>query len=75
MKLYLLRPVKPWEPGYDKAAGFIVRAKTARQARDLASNDAGDEGPGVWLNPKDTTCEIVTAAGAISVLIRDFHAA
>ena len=46
MKLWLLRPVKDsprWEPWYDKAFGFVVRAETELAARHIADTHAGDE--------------------------------
>ena len=42
MKLWLLRPREdlpydkdPWEPWYDKAFGFVVRAETEERARAI----------------------------------------
>jgi len=50
MPLWLLRPREdlpvednPWEPWYDKAFGFVVRAKTEAIARQLANADGGAE--------------------------------
>jgi hypothetical protein len=60
MKLWLLRPVdnlpddaNPWEPWYDKAFGFVVRAETEEGARRLATEEAGDEKHG----PRTTSDE------------------
>jgi hypothetical protein len=49
MKLWLLRPKEGrshWEPWYDKAFGFVVRANSETEARKLASGDAGVGGRG-----------------------------
>jgi len=49
MKLWLLRPrvledtFDPWEPWYDKAFGFVVRAETEKDARQMAQERAGIE--------------------------------
>jgi len=50
MNIYLLRPIAvadgapwPWSPWYDKAFGFVVRAETEEEARQLADAEAGDE--------------------------------
>ena len=88
MKLWLLRPrgglkPDPWDPWYDKAFGFVVRAKTETAAREFAAEDAGDEwrdhgenkGPNPWLEIALSTCVELTADGVEDVVIRDFHAA
>jgi hypothetical protein len=91
MKLWLLRPVKtldkgdnPWEPWYDKAFGFVVRAKDEQEARQFAHEDAGRENRGTflgvktantaspWLDPAYSTCVVLTARGEKGVIIQDF---
>ena len=67
MNLYLLKPrddikeeSSPWEPRYDKAFGFVVRAGTETDARKLATTEGGDEicsEPTAWLDPEYSTCE------------------
>jgi hypothetical protein len=59
VKLWLLRPVdnlpngdNPWEPWYDKAFGFVVRAKNEQEAREFATAEAGDENRGEFLGNK-----------------------
>lgn len=48
-RIWLLRPVTsddeagPWDPWYDKAFGFVVRAATEQRARKLAQAAGGDE--------------------------------
>ena len=93
MKLYLLRPVKklehnnnPWHPWFDKAFGFVVRAETEAQARELANKDGGDETGGVnhsvyrtggdpWLDEEFSTCIELTPDGELGVIIKDFASA
>jgi len=53
---YLLKQ-KPDEPGWDEADGFVVQCDRAKEARQIASENAGDEGAEVWLDPKRSTCE------------------
>ena len=60
--------------GYDEAFGFVVRAISAREARRLASEQAGDEGADAWLDSKKSTCEILRDRGKVGVIIRDFNA-
>jgi len=106
MKLWLLRAredlperekkgdsekaVNPWEPWYDKAFGFVVRAESADQARRIVTDARGDypedEGPGyevddysgdpdAWLSPEFSTCVELPADGEPGIIIRDHHAA
>lgn len=85
MKLWILRPKprsKLWEPWYDKAFGFVVRAETKEQARALAQAEGGDEinhpvyrGTPAWTDAKHSTCEELTANGSAEVVMQDFHAA
>lgn len=93
MKLWLLRSVEnlgqdnPWEPWYDKAFGFVVRAETEEDACKIAHENAGDEICRVflgreisetttpWLDAKYSTCEQLEANGSAGVVMVDFAAA
>lgn len=83
MKLYLLRPIKQWEPWYDKCFGMVIRAESELQARTVAMLYAGDEGDKysssviheVWLDPLLTSCEVLTHEGKAGLVIRDFASA
>ena len=94
MKLWLLRPSQdlaadddPWEPWYDKAFGFVVRAETEDEARGIAHANAGDENRGEflgkatastkqpWIDPKYSMCDELVANGSAGVLMRDFASA
>ena len=75
MKLWILQPIEPWDPWYDRAFGFVVRAQTEQEARVLASTEAGDEGGSSWQDEDKTTCYELTAEGFSCVVLRDFWAA
>ena len=89
MKVWILRPLKglsddddPWEPWYDKAFGFVVRAETEEEARKFADKKAGDENfsesphtSNPWLDPKFTTCTYLSNDGEPGVVMRDFSKA
>jgi len=100
MKLWELRPLdkyrerddpgrrdqlNPWDPWYNKAFGFIVRAETEERAREIANENAGDENNewiGIdkpiktpWLHPQYSTCDELIPDGMEGLIVRDFHAA
>lgn len=75
MKLWLLKPIQDWEPRYDKAFGFVVRAGTEEVARAYASKDSGAEGSEVWLDPQKTSCVVLSEDGEPGTILRDFAAA
>jgi len=86
MKLWLLRPIEGdafWEPWFDKAFGFVVRADTEEQARQLAQADGGDEKRErfggkprpAWTDATHSTCVELTAEGAAQIVLRDFASA
>lgn len=88
MKLWLLRPfddAPEWEPWYDKVFGFVVRAETEVQARQMVEGgnevkkEWGDEDLEIvdnpWLDPARSTCECLTEDGPAGIIITDFHSA
>lgn len=79
MTLWILRPKDgnsdPWSPWYDKMFGVIVRAESEKRAREMAAEEAGDEGTEAWLDANVSSCKPLTADGDESVVLRDFHAA
>ena len=85
MKLWILRPVEGdalWEPWYDKAFGFVVRAETEEEARAFSQEEGGDEvsawrseGKPAWTNPSHSTCEPLDIGGEAGIIMKDFAAA
>ena len=100
MKLWRLRPHvhilaiannadNPWRPWWNTSRGFIVRAATEQEARQLVHEyeysdhpsldvEIGKEmkgGRNVWLDPYYTCCIELTKQGGPGVLMRDFWAA
>ncbi len=73
LKPYLLKRVDAYV-GYDEAAGFVVLAHDAGEARSLASEQAWDEGADAWLDGDRTTCEVLEPAGGARVVLRDQRA-
>ncbi len=89
MKLWILRPREttegdnPWSPWYDKVFGFVVRAETARAARKIANENAGDENRGCflgektsktkqpWLDAKYSKCTRLGDDGKQGLVMRD----
>ena len=85
MKLYILRPHRnlpdnddPWIPWYDKPFGYIVRAESEIEARELCAKNSDDSSSldgDVWRNHHYVECRELTSNGEAGIIIRDFHAA
>jgi hypothetical protein len=94
MKLWLLKAREdldknddPWEPWYDKAFGFVVRAENEERAREIAQSNGGDEKRRYrgnwngydklypWIDPKYSTCVELTTEGQEGMVLMDFHSA
>lgn len=83
MKLWLLRPIEglnenPWERWYDKNFGFVIRAKTEADAREMANVNAGDEKDtcrDIWKNPNYSTCVELSKTGEAEIIIADYRSA
>lgn len=73
--LFLLERDDPEGKIYDCNDAFLVRARSEKQARKIASKrQSGDEPPQTWLDPKKSSCEIVPADGEPGIIMTDFHA-
>ena len=88
MKLWLLQSNdgalrkrdNPWDPWYDKAFTFVIRAKSEDDARKIASENAGYEalwrkGINPWLIPKYSSCTHLVDTGDPGIVIKDYLAA
>ena len=83
MRLWLLRPIDPdsgpWDPWYDKAFGFVVRAESEQLAREAVATRgwgaAGDEGRAPWLDASLSSCEPLDGDGPAEIIMRDFAGA
>lgn len=97
MKLWLLYPrddlpsgynckynkaLNPWSDTYDCAYGFVIRAETEAEARQIAAEGGGRETPNPdndtheppWLTDRYSVCEELTADGDAGLIIQDFRA-
>lgn len=74
MKLWLLKPREALtnENPYDKVAGFVIRARSEKEARNIANDNAGDE-KGIWLDTMFSACEPLTNKGEPCVVLCDFY--
>jgi hypothetical protein len=92
MKVFHLFPKEsiegenPWEPWYDKAFGFVIRAENEQEARKIANENGGDEvgevsnnvyrtGGDPWLNPNFSECITLSCDGKKGVIIKDLRSA
>jgi len=76
VKLWILKAkpgAKAFQPSYDKMLGLVVRAGDANEARDLASQRAGDETKWPWFDTNATSCEELTVHGGADILLIDYH--
>jgi hypothetical protein len=76
--IYSLRNIWDRSPIYDAYDGFIVAASSEKDARILANERPGDEGP-IWTDPTKVSCEHIgfTLPSDIPVgyiISSDFHA-
>lgn len=84
MKLWLLRALDnlprdrdPWREAHGRVFGFVIRAETEEEARQIASWHRGAEDrsrwmddPSVWQNPKLTTCTELMPDGDAGLVMR-----
>lgn len=90
--LWLLRPKEflpdddnPWNPWYDKCFGFVIRADSEKEARQLANKNGQDECRGKflkkkvanttipWLKEKYSTCTELPDIGPSMIIMQDNH--
>ena len=74
MKLWLLGRIWDKGPYMDYNNGFVIRAQTEQIARILASREAADEGPEMWLLNTHSYCVEIPVWGNEEVILKDFNA-
>ena len=72
MPLFLLKS-QVSSPRFDVAKGFVIRASRPSNARKLAAQRAGDEGPEIWFDPEQSTCTLIREYGPDRVILRAFQ--
>jgi hypothetical protein len=76
MKLWLLSNTDDKGAVYDAYNGFVIAANSEAVAREIANENAADEGR-IWENPKLSSCELIgNSIGNRSdgIILSDFHA-
>lgn len=68
MELYLLKDKEGFVDQWDCMIEIVVRASTAKKARQVAANHCRDEGTELWLDPKQSTCRKVKKDGKEEVI-------
>ena len=71
MTLWLLKRTD--RVGYDEYAGFVIRASSEREAREIAWSAASDEPRDVWLNDA-VAARPIDADGKDEIILGDFNA-
>ena len=72
MRLYLL--TRTDGPTYDAYEAKLIRAKSQKQAREIANIDTGDEGE-IWVDKKQVKSTILKNKGRVGEIITSFNAA
>lgn len=80
MKLWLVRPrehlpdhMDPWLILFNKAVGFVIRAASEPEARQIASDNAENEGAAAWQDERFSTCDELADVGPAGVILREFQ--
>jgi hypothetical protein len=68
----------PWQPPYDRAFGFVVRAASEEEARWQAHQAGGEEngtmeGVSPWLDGAYSSCEQIRDDGSSEVILVNFR--
>ncbi len=72
--LHVIYPVgSPWNPYHGTAFGFVVRAETEKEARNMCGKESWGEGADPWLDLTLTSCHELTLDGESGLIIRDAH--
>jgi hypothetical protein len=71
MPLYVIHNEDESTPALDANFAHVVRAKDAREARQLASKAAVDDDPTLWLDPRRSTIRQLRAAGPSVVIMSE----
>jgi len=77
MKLYLVHLTVQFSSHVDMNNGFVVAASSPSAARRMSSEEAMGEGKKVWLNPRDSSCQVIGEAKAgqkAEVILQSAHA-
>ena len=65
----LLRHDDDWYCDWDSAYGFVVRAKSARKARQIAKHEHEEDR---WLDPQRTSCRRLKEDGPAEMILCDY---
>lgn len=74
--VYLVKPLDEEDKRfcYDCNHGFVIRAVSESEARNIASSQRGDEDSSLWLDPAVTSCKSLETTGASEIIMVNFNA-
>ena len=73
MKLWLIE--QSGRVGWDETIGFVIRAKSEIEAREIANkNSSGVEESITWSDPEHSSCVELKTAGEAGVILEAFKA-
>lgn len=71
MRLYKLQ--RNEESSWEEFSGFVIRASSAKSARNQANERADEEdNKNLWLDPKLVSCHVLTYEGKEGIILMDF---
>lgn len=59
---------------YEENDGFVILANNEEEARQIANNEAADEGK-IWDNPMKTKCNLLDRNAEPGIILQSFNAA
>lgn len=72
--LWLVKRVVKGDDIYDCADGFVIAAEISAEARAIAGDHCGDEGPDVWYDIRRVSVELIgETEWGDGVILRDFR--
>jgi len=69
--LWILRQRDQQRAQYGSYTGFVVRANSAVEARQLAAQEASSEKPECWINTKTSTCVPLWDEGPSEIIMAE----
>ncbi|SDJ24272.1 hypothetical protein SAMN04487867_12972 [Vreelandella titanicae] len=78
MKIFILKLIPPFNPGYDVTQGLLIRAESEGDARAMADQktraEYGRPRHRPWMDTRLASCAEMTSEGAAEIVMMDYQA-